>query len=374
MKKSENNAFAGLPVALVEEILENGGKIANKIYGPYREIKDNRDKLREQLQEQNGIKNDSTTDGQKILSSCGIDGYYTVEGFLTSDLTCSAAFAVEGLVPPSGQIHWDNPSHRSLFQTEQQTAETAGILCGIMMEMEIELAAGSPHEVILLNGSFITPFLTFMEALKLASGSKESSVSQEFINRIKSAIMSFNTIFNSQNKQKIWVGIPQNTSKKELVNKLNWPQNYKDKILFTILLSPGEFTTPLPVEQSELEQVKNLAIKDESFSTLRDRVVSAIGELQVLYYRPYGWTPVLRIEIDSSIASDSSRLSQLLNSIKYQCSSAGIAEPYPIHYAKKMVKSLDKAIPSLRKSAISQITNLYKDDLGDVFPLLMFTV
>jgi len=172
----------------------------------------------------------------------------------------------------------------------------------------------------------------------------------------------------------MWVGIPKNTSKKELVNKLNWPQHYDDKILFTILLSPGEFTTPLSVEQSELEPVKNLPIKDEKFAAVRDSIVSAISELHVIYYRPHRWTPVLKIEIASSTARDSSQLAQLLNSIKYQCSSAGITEPYPVHCANKMVKSLEKAIPSLRKSAISQITNLYKDDLGDVFPLLMFKV
>ena len=374
MKKSENNSFAGLPVTLVKEILEKGGQIANEIYEPFREINNSRDKLREQLQEHNGIQNDSITDGKETLTSCGIDGYYTVEQFLTSDLICSAAFAIEGLIPQSGEKHWNNPSHIALFRTEQQHSETDSILSAIMMEMEIELAAKAPHDIILLNGSFITPFIKFMQTLKLALGSKESAASQEFINRIKPAIVSFNTIFNSRNAQKMWVGIPKNTSKKELVNKLKWPQHYDDKILFTILLSPGEFTTPLPVEQSELEPVKTLPIKDEKFAAVRDSIVSAISELHVIYYRPHRWTPVLRIEIASSTVRDSSQLAQLLNSIKYQCSSAGITEPYPVYCANKMVKSLEKAIPSLRKSATSQITNLYKDDLGDVFPLLMFKV
>jgi len=374
MKKSENNSFAGLSVALVKEMLEKGGQIANEIYEPFREINDSRDKLRKQLHEHNGIQNDSITEGKETLTSCGIDGYYTVEKFLTSDLICSAAFAIEGLAPQSGEKHWNSPSHKALFRTEHQHSETTGILNAIMMEMEIELAAKAPHDIILLNGSFITPFITFMETLKPALGSKKSAAGQEFINRIKPAIVSFNTIFNSRNSQKMWVGIPQNASKKELVNKLDWPRHYDDKVLFTILLSPGEFTTPLPVEQSELEPVKTLPIKDEKFAAVRDGVVSAISELHVVYYRPHRWTPVLRIEIASSTARDSSQLAKLLNSIKYQCSSAGITEPYPVYYANKMVRSLGMAIPSLRKSATSQITNLYKDDLGDVFPLLMFKV
>jgi len=372
MKNSGKNSFEGLPLALVKEILGKSGQIANDIYAPFHEINNNRDKLREQLQEHNFIQNNPVTDGEEQLTSCGIDGYYTVEKFLTANLACSAAFAVEGLVPPSGKKHWETPLHKAIFHTEKQYSKAAKILCAIMMEMEIELASKAPHDIIFLNGTFITPFITFMETITLALGTKELITSQEFIKRIKPSILSFKNIFDSPDSDKMWVGIPKNVSKRELVNTLNWPQQYDDTILFTVLLSPGEYTAPIPVEQSELSRVRDIPIKDESFASIRDSIVSAFNKLHVIYYRPYSWTSVLRIEIDSSVAQNSSRLTGLLNTIKFQCSSPGVTEPYPVHCADNLVKYMDRAIPSLRKSATSDITNLYKNELGEIFPLIMF--
>ena len=372
MRNSEKNSFEGLPLALVREILGKSGQIADDIFAPFHEIKSNRDKLREQLKERNIIQNNPATDGKESFTSCGIDGYYTVEKFLTSNLACSTAFAVEGLIPPSGEKHWETPSHQAIFHTEKHYSETATILSAIMMEMEIELAAKAPQNIIFLNGSFITPFVTFMETIKLALETKESITSQEFIKRIKPSILSFKNIFDSPNSDKMWVGIPKDTFKRELVNTLSWSQQYDDTILFTLLLSPGEYTTPLPVEQSELSRIRDIPIKDESIATVRDSVVSAVGKLHVVYYRPHSWTPVLRIEMDSSVSQNSSRLTGLLNTITFQCSSAGITEPYPVHCADNLVKYMDRAIPSLLKSATSQITNVYKNDLGEIFPLIMF--
>ena len=371
-ENSSNNPFAGLPVTLVNELLSKSGIIADEIYGPFREIQGDRDKLRKQLQEHNIIQNDSLTEGLETLTSCGVDGYYTVEKLLTNELVCCAAFAVEGLIPQSGKKHWENPSYKTLFHTDRYNSETKAISKAIMMQMSVELAAGAPHEIILLGKSFVTPFISIMETLRLALKSKESVTGEEFIKRIKSSILSFKTIFDPENSEKMWAGIPGNMSHKELINKLDWPHHYNDTILFTILLSPGEFTTPVPVEYPGLSQVKNLSIKDEKFAAVRDSLVSSISELHFIYYRPYNWTPVFRIEIAPSIARDSSKYALLLNSIKFQCSSAGIMEPYPVYGAGRMVKSLNRAMPSLRKSALSHIAGLHKGDLGEILPLLLF--
>ena len=375
MENSINSSFAGLPVTLVKEILAKSGQIADKIYEPFQEISTSRDKLREQLQQNNIIQNDSENSDRDTLTTCGVDGYSKTEKILTSELSCAAAFAVEGLVPPSGEKHWGNPTHQSFLHTEKQFPETSRILSAVMMEMEVELAAKAPHDIIFLNGSFIVPFVTFMEIIKTALESKESKISQEFIARIKPSIISFKTIFESNNTndtKKMWVGFPQNTMKKEFVTQLNWPQHFDEKILFTILLSPGEYTTSVPVDQTELSRIKSIPIKDEKFSAVRDSLVSAIGKLQVFYYRPHKWTTAFRIEIAPHVSENSSQLSLLLNSIQYQCNTAGITEPYPIYSAEKMAKNLEGAIPSIRKSATSYITNMYKDDLGDIFPLVMF--
>ena len=373
MKNIMKNPFAGLPSTLVNELLSKSGQIAYDIYEPFREISTDRDKLRDQLQKDNIVQNDSMTDGCETPTSCGVDGYYCVERILATDLACCVAFGVEGLVPPSGEKQWDNPLYLSLFHCENNYPETINILRAVKMEMAIELAASAPHNIIFFKGSLSNCFETIMRTLQLALALKESLTSKAFITRVKTSIRSLKTIVDSENTGKMWVGIPRNASKKELIKKLNWQMNYDENMLFTILLSPGEFTSPLPVDQSELLSVKNIPIKDEQFVSVRDNLISSLEQLHFLYYRPYDWTPVFRIEIARSVVEDHSRLALLLNGIKYQCCSAGITGPYPLYRANKMVESFTKALPVVRKSVTSNIMNLHTQDLKEIFPLLMFT-
>ena len=127
------------------------------------------------------------------------------------------------------------------------------------------------------------------------------------------------------------------------------------------------------MDQSELLQVKNIPIKDEQFVSVRDNLISSFEQLHFLYYRPYDWTPVFRIEIARSVVEDQSRFALMLNGIKYQCCSAGITEPYPLYRANKMVESFTKALPAALKSVTSNIMNLHTQDLKEIFPLLQFT-
>ncbi|HUT63125.1 MAG TPA: DNA double-strand break repair nuclease NurA [Anaerolineae bacterium] len=372
MVKIENNTFTGLPVTLVHEILEKSGQIAHEIYEPFRDIQDKRDELRARLYEHDIIQSDSITESLKTVSTCGIDGSYAVEKFLTSNLVYCAACAVEGLLPPSGERHWLIPSHKTLFNVEKQHAHSVKILRAVMMEMEIELAASAPQRIILFNGSFITPFLTIMETLKLAFDTEESVTSKEFIHRFKPSILSLKTISDSDTTEKMWVGIPRNMSINELSKNLNLPQYFDDEVLFTILLSPGEFTKPFPVDQSELSWVKNLPVNDQNFAAVKDSLVSAFNKLHFMYYRPYEWTPVLRIEIAHPIAQDITTCALILNTIKYQCSTTVVKVPYPLHYAGKMAHSIKKAMSTLRTLSVSHITNSHKNDIGEMFSLFLF--
>ncbi len=375
MTKAENTYFAGLPVALVEEMLAKSVQIGNEIYESLCKISADREKLREQLLEKNMIKNDTYNDTYKeeivTTSTCGVDGCYTIEKCISADLVCCAAFAAEGSIPPSGVRLWETPVYKTMIHTEELNAETAGILRAIMMEMEIELAAGAPHGIILLNGSYITPFVTLMETLKKALETKASTASQEFISRIKTFIQSYKTIFNSGNTNQIWAGVPKNVSKQELVSTLHLPDHYDNKTFLTILLSPGEYTAPLPVDKSEILRVNSIPIKDEKFAAVRDNLVSFLSNLCFIYYRPYEWMPAIRIEITEAAAQNDSQFALLLNSIKFQCCNAVLKEPYPIYHASTLAHKMKSAIASLRRLSTSSITNLPMNNKSDILQLLL---
>ena len=371
MNKSKKNPFDGLPLPLVRDVIEKSGRIAGDLYSTYGEIRNNRDKFREQLQGQNMIKTDAAVDGHDIPSSCCVDGCFSLDRFLASGLACSAAFAVEGLIPPSGQKHWDAPVYRTMFHAETENTGTAALVKAVMMEMELELAALAPHAVIFISDSFMSLMSGLMENLRTAFELKDLLISREYLNRMKTAIVSFQTICNSHDSEKIWAGIPRNVSKKELITLYQWPAHYDDTILFTILLSPGDYTEPVQINQPELSRVASIPIKDEKFALVRDSLVTALSGLHVLYYRPFEWTPALRFEISKSVAGDEKKLSELVSCVRYQCCSAGIQEPYPVYRAASLVASMENALPSLKSSVLSQMMGEHSRDLGELFSLLL---
>jgi len=110
----------------------------------------------------------------------------------------------------------------------------------------------------------------------------------------------------------------------------------------------------IPSEVKELERIK-------------DEVISEIDRIHVIYYRPHNWTPVFRIEMASSIATNNSRLAVLLHGLKYQSGTPGIMEPYPLYIADRMVKHLGSAIPAFRQTATKRMTELHQGDIGEIF-------
>ena len=119
MESSEQTPFAELPEALVEEMLSNSELVGDKLYGSFKEIQDNRAKMRNQLQDQNIMRHDTEVGYPGIPTTCGIDGSYVVERLLATDFAACAAVAIEGLIPPSEKRHWEKPHHRVLIHPEK---------------------------------------------------------------------------------------------------------------------------------------------------------------------------------------------------------------------------------------------------------------
>ncbi|GAI46999.1 unnamed protein product, partial [marine sediment metagenome] len=59
--------------------------------------------------------------------------------------------AIEGITPPSEKRHWEKPHHRVAINPEKHDPDTSTVVRGIMMEMELELAAKAPHDIVFLD-------------------------------------------------------------------------------------------------------------------------------------------------------------------------------------------------------------------------------
>lgn len=367
MDKVEQTPFAELPEALVEEMLSKSELVGDKLYNSFKEIQNNRAKMREQLQSQNILKHDTELGYPGIPTTCGADGSYAVEKLLATDFAACAAVAIEGLTPPSEKRHWEKPYHRVFIHPEKHDPDTGTVIRGIMMRMEVELAAKAPHDIVFLDGSLTTPLIYTNQAINKVSESHDTIVAKDLTENFKDFLESYKTILESSRTDKLWVSMPKYTTRRELGKKLNWPPHYDDRAILTTILSPGEFTSPIQLEEPPQPWHLRLPYDDKELERLNDEMLSGIRRLYVLYYRPHPWTPALRVEMASSIATNNSRIAVLLQGLKYQCGTPGILEPYPLYIADRMVKHLSRAIPAFRQTATGRMAELHQGDIGEIF-------
>jgi hypothetical protein len=164
--------------------------------------------------------------------------------------------------------------------------------------------------------------------------------------------------------------MPKFTSRNELLrgNMLTPPVLVDGKTLATMILSPGEYTIPLPILDSD--ETYHLALKvktalgDEREVCTQadiDAINGALHDLRVTYFRPYGWLPALRLELPSSVASSRTRLSIVLEGIMRQLFSPAVIEPYPLFLADRMVKSLGAGVAVIEQAVAQHVVGSSSD-------------
>lgn len=361
MEKIEQ-PFAELPEALVEEMLSKSEEVGSHLYVSFKEIHESKEKIRDQLLSEGFLKRDSELGYPAIPTTCGVDGSYAVERLLAIDFVACAGVAVEGLTPPSEKRYWEKPHHRVFIGPEKHNPDSGSIIRGLMMEMEVELAVKAPHDIVFLDGSLTTPLIYMNQAMSKIAESEKTKLSDEVIGKFNDFVAYYQTILEAKRSDKLWVGVPKYTTKRELGVRFNWPAHYDDRAILTTVLEPGEFTFPIPLTPPS--QPWHLKTPSGSINKEFDEILKRI---HVMYYKPHKWTPAFRIEMAPSVANNSARLSILLQGLKYQCGTPGILEPYPLYIADRMVKHLGKAIPAFRQTATKRMTELHEGDVGEIF-------
>lgn len=358
LSRSEN-LFGDLPDALVKELLEVTLPVAKSIHARIQQLQAHREELRRQARNAGIVCRKADLDVPPEPSVVGIDGSYQIHRLTALDLCAAAAVAVEGTTKEARR-YWPEPHHRIWVDGVPHQGQPTGVLRGLMVGMELELAAESPHDLVLLDGSFASLIIYINQGVSqldqvaqhLASVLRERWESGSLFNALLSLLQSPRT-----------VAIPKFTSHNELISKvgLTAPENPDGKTLATLILEPGEYTKPLPLDHPPSPY--HLPEPAD-----RDRLNRAMRDLQVIYFRPYGWTAAVRLEVPGAIARSNSRLAIVLEGIQRQFFSPAVREPYPLFLADRMVKSLGAGI-NVAEQVVAQQT---AGDSVDVETTLLF--
>lgn len=367
MDKNRKGPFEQLPQSLVDELLHNTPRISESLLNNYKEISEEKKNVREKLSDQ--IEKDRDLGRPVIPTSAGIDGSYTIERLLSTDLTAYAAVAIEGLVPPSEDRHWPKPKHRSSVNPAKHSDESSKVIRATMIGSELILASQAPHELVLLDGSLITPLIHLNQAMGCINDVDEK-LKNEYLNKLEKILKAYKQILKAQRSDKVFVGVPKYSSKSEISKEFGFEDRVDDRALLNHILKTGELIRNVKIEEPASEWHINLSKHPESskLEKIRDEDIKpALKDIHVIYYRPQSWMPVLRLEVPPKIASNKNRIAKLLRGIEHQCRTPAIMEPYPLYIADRMVKHLSNAIPSIRQAVTQDMAMNVKENIDDIY-------
>lgn len=371
MSEKNDTPFAELPASLVQEVLNRTGEISKTLLETFDHVKKQKSVWRTTLLENGLIQKKSNLSLVPTPTACGIDGGLAIERLLSVDLVAVGAVAVEGLTPPSETRFWPEPYHTVYVDIETHDIDTGSILRGIMAGMELELAVNAPHDIVFLDGSLTTPTIFFNQALSKCVESPNLKVSKFLKDNVKQYLIAYKTILSSARSDHYWIAMPKYTTRREIGVEMKWPESYDDRGLLSTVLDAGEYTKPISLEKPKSSwHISTAAISQKERAEV-DKLEKEISELleniRVIYYRPYTWSPALRIEFPQSIANNPARLSATLSAIDLQCGTPAILEPYPLYMADRMVKHLSKSIPAFRQITSQSLAESYDGEISDVF-------
>lgn len=350
--------FADLPNALVREILSYAVPVAEDVQQRINLLRNKRTELRDQAQGQRLIRRKADLEVPPEPSVVGVDGSYQIHRLTALDLCAAAAVAVEGTVKEARR-YWPEPHHKIWVNGVPHQGQPTGILRALMVGMELELAAEAPHDVVLLDGSFtsliiyINQGVTQLEniAPQLASHLRSKWEDGQLFNMLLGLLTNNRT-----------VAVPKFTSHNELSTRENVvaPESPDGRTLATLILEPGEYIKPLPIDLPQPPPGRNDPFHLPQPAENK-KLNEAMKNIHVIYFRPYGWTSALRLELPGPIANSPTRLAIILEGITRQYFSPAVYEPYPLFLADRMVKSLGAGLNVVEQTVAQQIAGTAVD-------------
>ncbi|MBX3331049.1 MAG: DNA double-strand break repair nuclease NurA [Nitrospira sp.] len=351
------DTFADLPDALVRDLLSCAVPLAEEIRIGIDNLKGSRDTYRKTALDRKLIKRKVDLDVPREPSVVGIDGSYQIHRLTSLDLCAAAAVAIEG-TSKEAKRHWPEPYHRMWAKGVPHKENTTLLIRGLMVSMELNLAKEAPHDLVLLDGSFASLIIYLNQGLSNIED-KPSAVGSEMKRLWKEGDI-FPCLLALLQSDRT-VAVPKFTSRNELIAIGGLPpaDGIDGRTLATLLLEPGEYTSPLSVygglpggEPERYHLSPNFCSAEE-----QNLMNVALQSVQVIYYRPFGWVPALRLEVPGSIANSPTRLSIALEGITRQFFSPAVGEPYPLFLADRMVKSLGSGVAVIEQTVAQHVAD-----------------
>ena len=369
---NNNQGGAELPGELLHEILNNTDAVAETISDLLSVNQDQLARWAQKLHE-DGLIRDINQADKSPASVMAVDGSCISEKMTAADLLIAVAVGVEGATPKmTPQIELMGNQYHAWSRVLSHEEYNTKLLQGVMHLMEMIILSDSENQIVIMDGSHITPIIKINSLLS----AKEEGAGEEYVQALREFLKTkFNRIipdipdiFRRVFTDKRIISITKYNSSKDFIDgvaHLSGETKLDDKAFFSLVLRTNQYTCPQSFAQSKLERERwdaihiicNLRVPEadqlnHQFKSIL-RPISTKGNqassLYYLYFKPVEKI-AYRIEIKEELAKDQAALENMLYNLKWQTAFPFMIEPLPQFMADNMAKQVALTKEALQSS------------------------
>ena len=353
--------YARLPEDLLRDLLDGAGQVVEDVNALLAPAMDNRRALREALENLGLIRRFAISDSKSL---CGVDGGYAVERTSAVDLILSVAVGVEGLLEES--TNWDSTQYQWWSTVRRHDQQSERLARGIMVAQELAIIADAPHAFRILDGSH----LTLVIQLNTALTAFEEEIRAE-ARRVWAELGTVDALRRVAADPDV-VAMPKYDSSRSLVEILQEATGVQlpgdDKQLMSLLLAPGEMTTPRAVPEDPWARLHFAAVgpEDEPLAEALTQAIHPLKDRRIkfLYLKPDEFASAFRVEVKEDL--DTENLDAFCSTLNTQITGPFIREPYPQYLADVMAKSVGLGLSALQSAVQLALSHRGRPEIAEL--------
>lgn len=305
-------------------------------------------------------------------SLCAVDGARVQEKMYAADLLIAVAVSANG---KSGLRDLPTPS-KAWGQILENDAGNSRVNAAAMASLEANLLADMPHQVRILDGSFITPLLGISEGVQSKNRRNRKVVYDLLSNPQTDPAEALAHIYSHTADRPI-IAIPKSDTSSHYVEHVNKTFHIhiklRDRFFATQTLEAGEYLKPLPLfsymnytvpshQDSLVKEKKILSTIQKSVDILAGR--SSRNEMFFTYVKPTNSTTVIRFEFLCEKGEEEATASRLAALIDGETHAPHMLEPYAQVVVDKQAKAISPATQTVKNMIVSNLTEDEKRQYG----------
>ena len=346
----EDESSVSLPSLLLADILDQSDNVYSDIAHYTKYLKEVQGKGRKFLEEHNRIKKVDRSVEIPLNKISGVDGAYVINRTIAADIYIIASLLLaDKEIKPRTQVFSLPPSEHS-----------TRIAQGMMSILEILSMCDSSNDLIIYDGSFVTPLIKLNS---LYTDFNKNSTDFKFTvqrTQIETTMDSFrhSDAFARLIKSGKVIAVPKESGSSnystKLLKDLGENKGYRlvDKLLLSGILNPGEYViTNFEYDQLHLPSSGDTGLDPDGFTfDYGKEIVEALRALKVMYIKPHSWAPAQRVEFFGDIGQK--QIDILAATICSLFISPSIIEPYPLFISDRICKSISESANAISSSTL----------------------